>query len=520
MTKPKEHLKIKYDYLMGLATHALSEGEVKHESRELWTEPCVDGYKWKACADRAIKGGTPPRQSTTGYIVVSADGGLNQQRIAVCNAVAVARLLNATLVMPHFILSDVWQDHSQFGDIYQEDYFIDYLKNDVTIIKELPAELQSIDLEPIGSLITGSNVSKEEKPSFYVTNILRILLRNRVVHFYGFGHSLAFDPIPFHIQRLRCKCNFHALKFLPKIQDTAALMITRMKEPSSRWGASFHMQDIQSDASSSLIPETTNQRSLLKQRVSQLENAQMKRSPIKYLGLHLRFEIDMVAYSMCDFGGGKSEQRELEAYRKIHFPILAMYQKEGKLPTAAELRRQGRCPLTPEEAFLMLVALGFKRETRIFLAGTHIFGGRSRMMALTSLFPNLVTKEDLLSAKEIGPFLNRSSQLAALDFIVSASADAFAMTDSGSQFAALVAGHRMYHGEGAHPTIRPNRRRLAGMLSKNIHLEWEEFENQVRRMIREAKTVEVRPMNRSLYRHPRCKECMCKVSSIEQCRHV
>ena len=42
----------------------------------------------------------------------------------------------------------------------------------------------------------------------------------------------------------------------------------------------------------------------------------------RYLALHLRFEIDMVAHSLCDFGGGEEEKKELQAYREIHFPGL------------------------------------------------------------------------------------------------------------------------------------------------------------------------------------------------------
>jgi hypothetical protein len=42
---------------------------------------------------------------------------------------------------------------SQFGDIYQEDYFVKYMKNDVRIVKELPARLRSLDLEAIGSQV-------------------------------------------------------------------------------------------------------------------------------------------------------------------------------------------------------------------------------------------------------------------------------------------------------------------------------------------------------------------------------
>ena len=46
------------------------------------------------------------------------------------------------------------------------------------------------------------------------------------------------------------------------------------------------------------------------------------RSLSKYLALRLRFEMDMVAYSLCEFGGGASEKKELQAYREIHFPLL------------------------------------------------------------------------------------------------------------------------------------------------------------------------------------------------------
>jgi len=44
--------------------------------------------------------------------------------------------------------------------------------------------------------------------------------------------------------------------------------------------------------------------------------------PSKYLALHLRFEVDMVAYSLCEFGGGENEKKDLQAYRETHFPLL------------------------------------------------------------------------------------------------------------------------------------------------------------------------------------------------------
>jgi GDP-fucose protein O-fucosyltransferase len=59
----------------------------------------------------------------------------------------------------------------------------------------------------------------------------------------------------------------------------------------------------------------------------------------------------------------------------------------------------------------MLSALGYKSETYIYLAGSHVYGGISRMQPFMQLFPNVVTKEDLLSPEELKPFKNFSSQV-------------------------------------------------------------------------------------------------------------
>ncbi|GKU89887.1 hypothetical protein SLEP1_g3962 [Rubroshorea leprosula] len=201
--KSKKHGKGKKQYnglygrMLALAAHALAEGQNKREPKDLWQEPVVPASAWRPCADQRD---WEPSKGNNGYIMVTANGGINQQRVAVCNAVVVARLLNATLVIPKFMYSSVWRDVSQFSDIYQEEHFINYLTPDIQIVKELPEELRSLDLEAIGSAVTDVEVPKEAKPSFYLKHILPLLLQNKVVHFIGFGHRLAFDPIPFQLQ--------------------------------------------------------------------------------------------------------------------------------------------------------------------------------------------------------------------------------------------------------------------------------------------------------------------------------
>ncbi|KAH0699938.1 uncharacterized protein At1g04910-like [Solanum tuberosum] len=486
--KGRKPQKTIYARLLAKAAHSLAEGQKKSEPKDLWAEPYFVASSWKPCAEQRQ---WLPSEGKNGYIIVTANGGINQQRVAVCNIVAIARLLDATLVLPRFLYSSVWKDVSQFGDIYQEEHFIDYLKPDIRVVRELPQELQSLDLEAIGSLVTDADVVKEAKPGFYKKYILPILHKNRVVHFLGFGNRLASDPLPPQVQRLRCRCNFHALKFVPKIEETGALLIRRMRQNVTRLGP----------LDRHLVGPFS--KSMLKGERNRGEKV------ARYLALHMRFEIDMVAHSLCEYGGGEEERNELEAYREIHFPALVELKKTTKLPSPAALKAEGLCPLMPEETVLMLAALGFNRQTRIYLAGAHIYGGKSRLASLTTLYPNLVTKESLLSSSEIEPFMNFSSQLAALDFIVCTAADVFAMTDSGSQFSSLVSGFRVYFGGGKMATIRPNKRRLADIFVKNNTIDWRTFEQRVRKAVRQTKRVFSRPVGRSVYRYPRCKECMC-----------
>ncbi|KAJ6926059.1 hypothetical protein NC651_010488 [Populus alba x Populus x berolinensis] len=118
----------------------------------------------------------------------------------ICNAIALASLLNATLALPRFLYSNVWKDPSQFGDIYQEQYFMNIMKDEVNIVKELPSHLKSLVIEAIGGLITDADIVKEATPIDYLTKTLPLLLQNGVVHFLGHRLLLGFDPLPSKLQ--------------------------------------------------------------------------------------------------------------------------------------------------------------------------------------------------------------------------------------------------------------------------------------------------------------------------------
>ncbi|CAM8905266.1 unnamed protein product [Rhodiola kirilowii] len=484
-----------YSRLLKRALDALLKNhQTGQKSSKIWKEPHVEATLWKPCANSSSVHITETSKTNSRYMLVSANGGLNQQRVAICNAVAVAALLNATLVLPKFLNSNVWKDPSQFGDIYEEEYFIRTMKREINIVKKLPLHLKPSSID----IITDSDLSKEAKPDEYINKILPILEKNGAVHFLGFGNRLGFDPIPFNLQRLRCKCNFHALKFVPKIQEVASLLIKRMRMFDFSRGSLDN--ELLGNFMSNNQPLTGSSPSLV---------------PRRYLALHLRFEIDMVAYSMCDFGGGENERRELKAYREHHFPLLVQRLKHSAPVSPEKLRSLGRCPLTPEEAALFLAALGYEHGTYIYVAGSSIYGGISRMQSLHNLYPNVVTKEDLLTPSELAPFRNFSSQLAALEFIACAAADVFAMTDSGSQLSSLVSGFRMYHGGGFAPTLRPNKKWLAQILLRNTTIRWTSFKNAVQKMNAEGQKIKLRQFGQSIYRKPRSPECMCKYAPTQ-----
>ncbi|KAK3007354.1 hypothetical protein RJ639_017829 [Escallonia herrerae] len=417
-----------YDRLLTLASSALIEREFKKDTQSCGRNHILrHHYGDLVLIEKRQKVQREWRSEST-------TSCCNLLCLQVCNAVAVASLLNATLVIPKFLYSNVWKDPSQFGDIYQEEYFTNTLKDEVDIVKELPPHLRSLDVVAIGSQITDAEIPKEASTHEYVDIILRLLLRNEIVHFLGFGNRLGFDPVPSELQRLRCKCNFRALKFVPKIQEVGSLLIRRIRKH---------------DATRSMLDKQ-----LLGNFISNvpLKGHDTIRGHSKYLAVHMRFEVDMVAYSLCEFGGGEAEKNNLQAYREIHFPLLIERLKKLKPISPAELRKLGKCPLTPEEAALM----------------------------------------------------------AALDYIACATADVFAITDSGSQLSSLVSGFRTYYGGGRAPTLKPSKKRLAAILSESSTIGWNSFAHRVKKMIEEGQRVRVRGFGRSIYRQPRCPECMCR----------
>ncbi|XP_024514901.1 O-fucosyltransferase 16 isoform X1 [Selaginella moellendorffii] len=358
----------------------LSDVPPSSTSDNIWSSKLADYYY--GCNKPSSNYSGPP-YATNGFLLIQASGGLNQQRIGITDAVVVARILNATLVVPSLDHTSFWKDNSNFSDIFDIDWFIATLAQDVRIVKELPTRLKN----PISL-----RVPRKSTPHYYQKSVLPTLVRKNAVRLTKFDYRLA-NNLSTDLQKLRCRVNYDALQFTGPIEGMGRTLVQRMKSMSGG----------------------------------------------RFIALHLRYEPDMLAFSGCYYGGGDREVRELASIRKRW--------KNLRVRSPERERRNGKCPLTPMEVGLMLRALGFSNETYLYVASGDIYGGESTLAPLRALFPHFFTKESLASDKEMEQFSRYSSRMAAIDYIVCNQSDVFVTNNNGNMARILAghrryAGHK------------------------------------------------------------------------------
>uniref|UniRef100_A0A2P2LW40 O-fucosyltransferase family protein n=1 Tax=Rhizophora mucronata TaxID=61149 RepID=A0A2P2LW40_RHIMU len=415
---------------------------------------------WRPCGNNDDSKAELPQSN--GFLIVEANGGLNQQRLSICDAVAVAGLLNATLVIPIFHLNSVWRDSSKFGEIFDEDFFIDALSNNMNIVRELPKDVLEQFDNNISSIVN-LRVKGWSSPTYYLQKVLPKLMQMRAVRIAPFSNRLA-HAVPSSIQRVRCLTNFEALRFAEPIRTLAEKMVDRMIKNSSHVAG-------------------------------------------KYVSVHLRFEMDMVAFSCCEYDGGEEEKREMDVARESGW--RGKFRRKGRVIRPGANRLDGKCPLTPLEVGMMLRGMGFDNTTPVYVAAGNIYKAEKYMAPLKQMFPLLETKDTLATAEELAPFKGHLSRLAALDYTVCLHSEGF-VTTQGGNFPHFLMGHRRYLYGGHAKTIRPDKRKLA-LLFDSPTIRWEVFKRQMKDMLRHSdiKGSELKKPSGSLYTFP-MPDCMCK----------
>ncbi|KAH9616370.1 hypothetical protein KSS87_003992 [Heliosperma pusillum] len=252
-------------------------------------------------------------------------------RAGICDMVAVARIINATLVIPELDKRSFWQDSSNFSDVFDQEYFISALANDVKVIEKLPNEL-----------LAAPHAVKHFKSwsgmSYYRKKIASTWAEFQVIRAEKSDSRLANNKLPPDIQKLRCRACYEALRFSPRIEAMGKLLVERMRN----YG--------------------------------------------RYIALHLRYEKDMLAFSGCAYGLSSEEADELTMIRQntTHWKVKDI--------NGTEQRTKGYCPLTPREVGMFLSALGYPSNTPIYIAAGEIYGGESSIAELQSRFPILMNK--------------------------------------------------------------------------------------------------------------------------------
>lgn len=101
----------------------------------------------------------------------------------------------------------------------------------------------------------------------YLRQVLPLARKYKVIHLTRTDTRLANNGVPLEIQKLRCRVNFNSLRFTPQIEELGrkAVRILREKGP--------------------------------------------------FLVLHLRYEMDMLAFSGCSHGCNSEEVEELTRLR-------------------------------------------------------------------------------------------------------------------------------------------------------------------------------------------------------------
>ncbi|KAK9278272.1 hypothetical protein L1049_027837 [Liquidambar formosana] len=438
--------------MVPLPAHGVN-GNLSEEEKEFWKQPDAEGYH--PCLDFSIgyrkKSGKISKEKRR-FLVVVVSGGLNQQRNQIIDAVVIARILEAALVVPVLQVNLIWEDDSEFADIFDLKHFKRTLQADVRVVSSLPST------HLISRQTVETRIPFGVSPFWIRARFFKQLNEEGVLVLKGLDSKLSKN-LPRDLQKLRCKVAFHALRFASPIRELGIRLARRM------W----------------------------------IEGP--------YIAIHLRLEKDVWVRTGCLTGLGPEYDDMITKERESRPELLT-----GSFNmTSIQRRFAGLCPLNAFEVARFLKALGAPHSARVYSAGGEPFGGSWALQPLAAEFPNLVTKEMLARDSELSPFTNRSSALAAIDYIVSLSSDVFIPSHGGNMGRAMQ-GHRAYVGHRKY--LKPNKRVMIPFFEE-ASISDAEFGSIMRKLHTKSQgqpEMRTTKRDRDVIAYP-VPECMCKHST-------
>ncbi|GAB2288981.1 O-fucosyltransferase 27 [Dionaea muscipula] len=236
------------------------------------------------------------------------------------------------------------------------------LAKDVNIVKVLPKNLKEARRK---KAIPMYRVPPSASPYFYLHHVLPTLKKHSVVELVVSNGGCLQAILPPHLeeyQRLRCRVAYHALRFRQEVQELATRILFRLR------GA---------------------------------------RRP--FIAYDPGMTRDALAYHGC-----------AELFQDVHTELIQhkrwwMIKRgiiKGKLSVnSAEQRRNGSCPLMPEEVGITLRAYGYPPDSIIYVSGGEVFGGQRMLIPLHSVFENVVDRTSLSTSWELSKIYGREANL-------------------------------------------------------------------------------------------------------------
>ncbi|MFS8000487.1 putative GDP-fucose protein O-fucosyltransferase [Helianthus anomalus] len=184
---------------------------------EFWDQPDGEGYR--PCLGFSLK---YRRRSVKivnekkRFLVVVVSGGLLQIRNQIVDAVIIARILEASLVLP--VLKG---DESEFSEIFDVEHFRKTLKADIRVASSLPST-RSVSWQSL------ENQIPHNVPPFWIrARFFKKLNEDGSLVLTGLDSKLSKNLSP-DLQKLKCKVAFHALKFAKPVRDLGNRIARRM----------------------------------------------------------------------------------------------------------------------------------------------------------------------------------------------------------------------------------------------------------------------------------------------------
>eukprot|EP00850_Spirogloea_muscicola_P013667 SM000094S24684 [mRNA] locus=s94:113413:116557:+ [translate_table: standard] len=203
---------------------------------QLWADgaSALPAARLDPCWNRHLR---PKASRSWGYVTLTLEGGVDEHRVQIGDAAAIAYRLKATLVLPT-VKEPEGQLHRHFADIYDARHFIDSLEGILRVVGRLPAHAR-------GSKPALLTVPRNTPAEYVDSKIRPVFERSRILHLEAFSlsdtHSLSAGD---ELQAVRCLINYEALRFSASVEKIAERMVERMREAAAEGGGRFLAVDL------------------------------------------------------------------------------------------------------------------------------------------------------------------------------------------------------------------------------------------------------------------------------------